>query len=148
MGANFSTLGKGSFKDTTPLGMAADRSWISDDHYADDNTKNSGYRSWTVTPLGVIKVLLEAGADPNIPDSKGRYPLHAVVHSYFFDECSKDVFAKGPKCADKYRMVEPLLEHGANPNIGVPSDSSYPPTLLSIVKWEKARKLLIKYGAE
>ena len=81
MGANFSTLGKGSFKDTTPLGMAADRSWISDDHYADDNTKNSGYRSWTVTPLGVIKVLLEAGADPNIPDLLLRlFPL-PIYHS-------------------------------------------------------------------
>lgn len=60
----------------------------------------------THTELGVL--LLEAGADPNLPDSIGRTPLHGAVETGRVD------------------LVRALLAHGADPNVRL---SEPPPPL-------------------
>jgi ankyrin repeat protein len=51
--------------------------------------------------IDVMKVLLDAGADPNIRNLDGRTPLHEAAFSY-------------EKHPEAWRL---LMEHGANPDL-------------------------------
>jgi ankyrin repeat protein len=74
--------------------------------------------------VAVVKLLLERGADPNLPEPSIA-PRGAALHS-----------AIGAK---HYEIVKLLLEHGADPNAAVESSGN----CISMAKWSAAPKKII-----
>ena len=52
-----------------------------------------------------LRILLEAGANPNIPDSRSNSPVHLVLYRTDIPD------------TNRIQILQLLLEHGANPNV-------------------------------
>lgn len=71
------------------------------------NVDDSDYGS-VEEKVEIVRLFLEAGADPNVKDKSGRALLHFFVSWNYFEHLTS---------AERYTMTQLLLTHGANPNI-------------------------------
>ena len=94
--------------------------------------------------LGVCKILLEYGADPNELNENNVSPLQTACTT--------------PNLAHRVEIIETLLKHNADPNFHARVFSSVCPTLCPIVEYfayseleddfdEAVIRILLKYGA-
>ena len=107
------------------------------DHVADVNAINNRCQ----TPLwfaccdgqdGLVKILLDTGADPNITDTYGDTCLHAAIHG----QCSTGT-------------IQEILDHGAHVNINIVNKDGATPLLLACsTAQSEVVKLLLKAKAD
>ncbi|KAK1721320.1 ankyrin repeat-containing domain protein [Colletotrichum acutatum] len=71
---------------------------------------NTGYRAFDI--IAFFKVVLQRGADPNLPDEEGKTPLHQLYQT------------KGNAPDIVLRATELMIKHGGNPFIADSSGKS------------------------
>jgi len=88
--------------------------------------------------VAIIRMLLEAGANPNIRNTKAQTPLHLLFHlcSLYFG-------------TDSFEIVTLFLEHGADPNLVLPTELHSHPKfadfVLSLVHCRVLRMHQLRY---
>ena len=83
---------------------------------------------------GVVLLLLDAGADPNVPDNEGKTLLHYLAEQV-------------PSFYETYEDVDSLLNAGADPNL-IDKDGWTPAHYAGDRGHKKIFRLLLEHGAE
>jgi len=84
-------------------------------------------------PLEVVRLLLEAGADPNKPNSRDISPLFIAV---FFSMVRKNI-----------KNIELLLKYGAKPDVPVKGNIT-PLHMVASRRYAEITRLLLEYGTD
>jgi ankyrin repeat protein len=95
-----------------------------------------------------IAAILASGADPNLPDSEGDYPIILAIDReiYSSDEDWKGKWWKGFKGQlPDGETVQMLLDAGADPNV-VDPETGYTPLDFASTSHPEAYKILKRHG--